>query len=95
MRNRATSRTIAYGSIQLPLQCLCDTIDRLQGRVTATNRFLVSGGSTVGALLGGALGEVVGVQATLIIGVLGMMGAFFWVFLSPVRSVRARPEVPV
>jgi predicted MFS family arabinose efflux permease len=64
------------------------TPDHLQGRVTASARYLIVGVQPVGSLLGGALGEVVGVQATLVIGVLGMLAAFLWLLFSPVRCLR-------
>ncbi len=64
------------------------TPDRLLGRVNATARFLISGAQPVGALLGGALGEAIGIRPTLIIGVLGMLAASLWVLLSPVRDIR-------
>ncbi len=67
------------------------TPDRLQGRVNATARFVISGAQPVGALLGGALGEAVGVRPTLIVGVLGMLAASLWVLLSPVRGIRVQP----
>ena len=64
------------------------TPDHLQGRVTASARYLIVGAQPVGSLLGGVLGEVVGVHATLVIGVLGMLAACLWLLFSPVRSLR-------
>jgi len=62
--------------------------DHLLGRVNATQRFLVYGAIPLGGLLGGALGEVIGVPMTLVVGMLGMLLASLWLLLSPVRSMR-------
>lgn len=62
------------------------TPDRLLGRVNATFRVLVSGMIPIGSLVGGLLGEAVGVPATLVIGVFGMLLAFVWLIPSPIRS---------
>lgn len=70
------------------------TPDRLQGRMNASMRFLVWGTIPIGALLGGALGESIGVRPTLIVGVTGMALAFMWVYFSPVRKLREQP-VPI
>lgn len=64
------------------------TSDGLLGRVNATERFVVYGAIPLGALLGGFLGEVIGVPLTLVAGILGMLSASLWLLLSPVRSVR-------
>ncbi|MGH2587340.1 MAG: MFS transporter [Dehalococcoidia bacterium] len=65
---------------------------RLQGRVNATNRFLVWGTMPIGALLGGLLGEAIGVRPTLAVGAVGMALAAVSVLLSAVPSVREAPE---
>jgi MFS family permease len=67
------------------------TPDRLLGRVNASMRFLVWGTLPVGALLGGLLGERIGLAPTLVVGAIGMMGAFLWLFFSPVRTLREQP----
>ena len=64
------------------------TPDRLQGRVNATERFVVYGAIPLGALLGGLLGEAAGVRFALVAGMLGMLAASLWLLLSPVRSAR-------
>lgn len=75
------------------------TPDRLQGRVNATMRFLAGGANLIGALIGGALGGVIGVPLTLVVACGGMLLSFLWPLLSPVREVQAVPtvarEVPV
>jgi MFS family permease len=69
------------------------TPDRLLGRMTATIRFMVWGTLPFGSLLGGALGSMLGVRPTLIIGGIGMMLAFLWVLFSPIRTLRDQPQI--
>jgi MFS family permease len=71
------------------------TPDHYLGRVSATYRFTVGGLVPIGSLLGGVLGTLVGVQMTLLIGVAGMLIAFVWVLVSPVRGVFEQPSEPV
>src|SRR5262252_6718901 len=65
--------------------------DRLQGRVNATMRFIAGGALPIGALLGGALGGVIGLPLTLVVAEFGMLLACLWLVLSPVRALRALP----
>ena len=65
--------------------------DRLLGRVNATFRVLAGGAAPVGALLGGALGELLGLRPTLLIGGVLSVGALLWLWWSPVLTLR-RPE---
>ena len=65
------------------------TPDHVLGRVNATQRFLVYGAIPLGALLGGFLGEWIGVAPTLVVGMLGTLLASLWLLLSPVRSLRS------
>lgn len=67
------------------------TPDHLRGRMTATIRFVVWGTIPVGALLGGALGERVGLRPAIQVGAFLTLLAFLWVLLSPVRSLIAHP----
>jgi hypothetical protein len=46
----------------------------------------------VGAILGGALGEVIGLHATIIVGAVGGLVAFIPVALSSVRNIVTMPE---
>ena len=64
---------------------------RLQGRLNATMRFLVWGTVPLGSLLGGILGVVIGLRATVVVTVIGGLFAFAWVLFSPVRSLREMP----
>ena len=68
------------------------TPDRLLGRVSNGIRFFTGGTMPLGALLGGALGDVIGLQSTLVLGVaLIGLGAIALV-ASPIRTMRALPE---
>ena len=68
------------------------TPNRLQGRMNATMNFVSVGIIPVGALLGGVLGEVVGLRMTLAIAVLGELLAILWLLGSPVWALREQPE---
>ncbi len=74
---------ISYRQALVPL--------RLQGRLNATMRFVVSGILPIGSLLGGLLGQTLGLYPALVIGALGGSLAFLWVFFSPVRRVKSIP----
>jgi predicted MFS family arabinose efflux permease len=70
------------------------TPNRLQGRIAASTQALYGGAQTGGLLLGGVIGEYVGIQATLIIGVVGMFVASYFVWASPTRHQGALPNEP-
>jgi predicted MFS family arabinose efflux permease len=65
---------------------------RLQGRMTATMRFLIIAPVPIGAVAGGFLGTVIGLQATLWIGVLGSTAAAIPILLSPAPGIRRVPS---
>jgi len=67
------------------------TPDRLLGRVNATMRFLNAGMIPIGALIGGALGGMIGLRETLFVGVAGMLITGVWVYFSPLRTTRDTP----
>lgn len=67
---------------------------QLQGRVSASMRFITWGILPVGSFLGGILGETINLRATLVVGVLGMSLAFLWVLFSPVRKLHELP-IPI
>lgn len=69
------------------------TPPRLLGRVNATIELLAAGIGPLGALVGGALGTLVGVQATLFIAVLGLLTSAFWIVFSPIRTLEKMPEI--
>ncbi len=66
---------------------------RLQGRMNATMRFLVWGTMPLGGLAGGALGELLGLRPAMTVAAVGGLLAFLWVLASPVRVLRAIPEM--
>jgi hypothetical protein len=70
------------------------TPDRLLGRVGAGARFIIWGAQPFGAVLGGALGQSLGLRPALAMAAAGWFLAFLCLLLSPVRRVRAQP-VPV
>jgi MFS family permease len=63
----------------------------IQGRMSATMRFLVWGTMPVGSLIGGLLASVLPVRATILAGGLVASTAFLWVLFSSVRSLREIP----
>jgi MFS family permease len=67
------------------------TPDRLQGRMNASVRFLVWGTLPIGALMGGALGEALGLWPTIMAMAVCELLAPLWVLLSPVRMLRTQP----
>ena len=67
------------------------TPDRMLGRMNATMRFIVWGTIPIGALVGGVLGGVIGLQATIWVGGIGSFLGFLPVLLSPVRSLQEIP----
>ena len=68
------------------------TPPRMQGKMNATMRFIVWGTMPVGAILGGALGSIIGLYPTIVIGALGGLVAFIPVTLSSVRHIVTMPE---
>lgn len=67
--------------------------DRLLGRANASMGFLVGGLGPVGALAGGALGELLGARYTLAIAIIAISLAPLWLFFSPARTLREPPTV--
>ncbi|MEZ4863935.1 MAG: hypothetical protein R3C14_21615 [Caldilineaceae bacterium] len=63
------------------------TPDATLGRVSASYRFLTMGMIPLGALLGGTFGEMIGLHATVAVGVIGMLLPSLWLMCSPVRAV--------
>ncbi len=64
---------------------------RLLGRMNASVRFVVWGALPLGGFLGGALGALAGIRATLWIAAVGQATAFLWLVRSPVPSLRTLP----
>jgi len=67
------------------------TPHRLQGRVNASMRFLAGGTVPFGALVGGLLGTVIGLRATLLVGAMGVCLSTLPIFFSPVRHLQNQP----
>jgi MFS family permease len=65
-----------------------------QGRVNATMRFLVWSTAPIGALIGGALGEYLGLRFAILIGALGGTFSFLWVVLSPLFATKHLEVTP-
>lgn len=61
-------------------------------RVNATWRFLVFGTQPIGALVGGLLGGMIGLRATIVTGSLGIIAATGFVARSPLRTLKAIPR---
>jgi Na+/melibiose symporter-like transporter len=68
------------------------TPNRLLGRMNASMRFLVWGTIPLGALASSGLSTWLGVYPTIVIGLLGGMLSFLWVFFSPVRQLKEQPQ---
>jgi MFS family permease len=66
--------------------------ERLQGRVNASFRFLGWAAALGGLLIGGLLGETIGLRATMAVGSVGMLLATLWLVRSPIPRLREIPE---
>lgn len=67
------------------------TPDRLLGRVNASMDVCGQGIGTLGLLVGGALGELIGLQATVLVALAGGILGLLVLLLSPVRRLREMP----
>lgn len=67
------------------------TPDRLQGRMNASMRFIVWGTIPIGALLGGGLGQLIGLWPTIAILAACTLLAPLFVLFSPLRALRTQP----
>jgi MFS family permease len=68
------------------------TPGHLQGRLNASYRFLTMGILPVGSFLGGVLGEIIGLSATIAIASVGTLLPACWLAVSEVRTIRALEE---
>jgi MFS family permease len=68
------------------------TPERLQGRMNAAVRWIVWGTMPLGTILGGAIGQWIGLTTALWVGAIGLVPIFLLVALSPVRSIVEMPE---
>ena len=58
------------------------TPSAMLGRVNATTRLLSWGALPLGALLGGAVGEMIGIRPTMVVSALGSILVVAWVLLA-------------
>jgi MFS family permease len=63
--------------------------DRVLGRVNGSLEFLTHLWLLVGTIVGGLIGEALGLRAAMLIGVLGGAAAIVFLWFSPIRSLRA------
>lgn len=78
---------VGMGSLRMVL-----TPNEMQGRVVATFRGLSLGLAPVGALAGGFLAEAIGLRATLLVLVIGVLVPIFVMLFSPIPGTTKFPE---
>jgi MFS family permease len=66
----------------------------LQGRVNAGVRSIADGIIPLGAVLGGLLGQTIGLQSTLVVGASLGLFSVLWLWRSPLRQVHELPLEP-
>lgn len=66
---------------------------QLQGRMNASIRFVGWSAMLLGTLVGGLLGELIGLRATIFVGAFGTTLAALWVLLSPLRRLHGSPAL--
>ncbi|WP_067182430.1 MFS transporter [Microtetraspora niveoalba] len=71
------------------------TPNRLLGRMNASYRMVLFGTIPLGALLGGALGQYLGLRPAMVITVLLLTTPIVWTFFSPVFRLPEMPTGPV
>ena len=70
------------------------TPNAVLGRVDGAMLTVGLGAAPVGALLGGLLGDAIGLRLAIIVGALGIQLGFVRLLRSPLRSLRAAPAPP-
>jgi hypothetical protein len=60
--------------------------------MNAAMRWVVWGSIPLGTLIGGSIGQTVGLHFALWVGAIGALPAFLFVLLSPVRAIQAIPD---
>ena len=63
------------------------TPNHLLGRVNASYGFLVGGLGTAGILVGGLLGQAIGLRPATVAAAMGIVFSFLWLFFSPLRGL--------
>lgn len=69
------------------------TPERLLGRVNASTRVAEQTATLLGLLVGGVLGQTIGLRPTVLIGVLGMSLSIPWLYFSPIRTLQGHPTL--
>jgi predicted MFS family arabinose efflux permease len=67
------------------------TPDRLLGRVNASLQMVRWGAVLTGSLIGGLLGETIGLRGAMLVGALGALPSVLWLVFSPIPRIRATP----
>jgi predicted MFS family arabinose efflux permease len=67
------------------------TPDDMRARVAAASRLLVFGAMPAGTLIGGVLGELVGLRPTLLVGAAGLFVGSLYYWFTPVGRLRVLP----
>ncbi len=86
----ASFGSVVYNVNQVSLRQAI-TPDRLLGRMNASMRFIVWGTIPLGSLIGGVLGDAIGLRPTIILGVVLGIAPFLWILFSPVRRLKVIP----
>jgi Na+/melibiose symporter-like transporter len=68
---------------------------RVLARMNATYRMLIFGALPIGAVIGGALGNAVGLRPALVISVIVLTSPMLWLFFSPVFRLKEMPLGPL
>jgi MFS family permease len=68
------------------------TPDHLLGRMNASYRFFTYGAIPIGAVIGGFLGDAIGLRPTLLVASLGLLLALAWIVASAVPRLRELPD---
>ena len=69
------------------------TPERVQGRVNASIRFIEWAAMLLGLLVGGLLGQTIGLRPTLFVAAAGGLLSGLWLLFSPVRQLRDYPAM--
>jgi len=88
-----------FSSVLLPMYNITQvslrqaiTPNNLQGRMNATMRTIVWGTIPVGSIVGGILGESIGVVPTIYLGAFISGISVLWILLGPVIKIRKQPQ---